>query len=55
MSNNLRQTTIGIDWKINNDSLVYANNETDTIISKAGKAEQSFKGTAASISKSQLL
>lgn len=52
MSNNLRQTTIGIDWKINNDSLVYANNETDKIISKAGKAEQSFKGTDASINKS---
>lgn len=52
MSNNLRQTTIGIDWKINNDSLVYANNETDKIISKAGKAEQSFRETDKSIGKS---
>ena len=52
MSDNLRQTTIGIDWKINNDSLITANKETDKIIDKAGQAEQSFKNTDKSINKS---
>ncbi len=52
MSGNLRQTTIGIDWKINNDSLITANKETDKIIDKAGQAEQSFRSTDKSINKS---
>lgn len=49
MSGALRKTTIEIDWKINNNVLQTANEETDKVIQKAGQAEQRFKGTGQSI------
>ncbi|MFL2133005.1 transglycosylase SLT domain-containing protein [Desemzia sp. FAM 23990] len=53
MSDSLRKSVITIDWKINNDSLVKANKETDDLISRVGQnAEQAFGKTEASIDKS---
>ncbi|KMT62651.1 tape measure protein [Paenilisteria newyorkensis] len=45
----LRKTTIEIDWKINNKSLSEANKETDSLVQRAGKAEQGFAKTKQSI------
>ncbi|MBC1888036.1 peptidoglycan DD-metalloendopeptidase family protein [Listeria booriae] len=45
----LRKTTIEIDWKINNRSLHEANKETDSLVARAGKAEQGFSKTNRSI------
>lgn len=49
MAGALRKTTIEIDWKVNNSGLKQANEETDRIISKSGKAEQSYNGTNSAI------
>lgn len=49
MDGALRKTTIEIDWKVNNSGLKQANEETDRIISKSGKAEQSYNGTNSAI------
>ncbi|MBC2077685.1 peptidoglycan DD-metalloendopeptidase family protein [Listeria booriae] len=49
MAGALRKTTIEIDWKINNRSLHEANKETDSLVARAGKAEQGFSKTNRSI------
>ncbi|MBC1307890.1 lytic transglycosylase domain-containing protein [Listeria booriae] len=45
MAGALRKTTIEIDWKINNKMLQEANNETDSMIKRAGEAEKSYTKT----------
>ena len=52
MSDSLRKSVIEIDWKINNDNLARANEETDRMIERAGKTEQSYSRTNTAINKS---
>lgn len=46
MADKIRDTTIGIDWKINTSSLSKANQLTDDLIQKGAKVTQSATGAA---------
>ncbi|HAA3391003.1 TPA_asm: peptidoglycan DD-metalloendopeptidase family protein [Listeria monocytogenes] len=49
MSGALRKTTIEIDWKINNQMLQKADEETDRIVRSADKMERNFNQSARSV------
>ena len=49
MADALRKTTIEIDWKVNNNALQRANEETDKIIAKSGRMESGYNQSASAI------
>lgn len=49
MADALRKTTIEVDWKINNNALQRANEETDKIIAKSGRMESGYNQSASAV------